>query len=63
MTLAALGFTEAQSRSLIAQTANTMTAMLPLLLDATLPGLPAGTHIMLISHGEGASGGGLIYRV
>jgi 3-oxoacyl-[acyl-carrier-protein] synthase III len=63
MTLAALGFAESQSRSLIAETANTMTAMLPLLLDGTLPGLPRGTNIMLISHGEGASGGGLIYQV
>jgi 3-oxoacyl-[acyl-carrier-protein] synthase-3 len=63
MTLAALGFTEAQSRSLLAETGNTMTAMLPLLLDATLRDAPAGANIMLISHGEGASGGGLIYRV
>lgn len=63
MTLDALGFTESHSCSLIAETGNTMTAMLPLLLDATLRDLPEGTNIMLISHGEGASGGGLIYRV
>jgi 3-oxoacyl-[acyl-carrier-protein] synthase-3 len=42
-----------------------MTAMLPALLDkAYREGLARpGTTIMLISHGEGASGGGLIYRV
>jgi 3-oxoacyl-[acyl-carrier-protein] synthase-3 len=63
LTLAALGFSEAQSCSLIAETGNTMTAMLPLLLDAKLRDLPEGTNVMLISHGEGASGGGVIYRV
>jgi 3-oxoacyl-[acyl-carrier-protein] synthase-3 len=63
LTLSALGFEAARSRSLLPETANTMSAMLPLMLDGALRGLPAGTTIMLISHGEGASGGGLIYRV
>jgi 3-oxoacyl-[acyl-carrier-protein] synthase-3 len=63
LTLAAVGFDAARSRSLLAETANTMTAMLPLLLDGALREAAPGTTIMLISHGEGASGGGLIYRV
>jgi len=44
---------------------NTMSAMLPILLDKlyTEERLQSGMTVMLISHGEGASGGGMIYRV
>ena len=65
LTLEALGVGEERSLSVVAEYGNTMTAMLPLLLDhAFSQGRVApGMHVMLISHGEGASGGGLIYRV
>lgn len=54
-----------KSISIIRERANTMTAMLPGLLDHGFSeGLfKPGTRIMLISHGEGASGGGMIYRI
>ncbi len=65
MTLEALGVPQDKSLSLINEYGNTMTAMLPALLDrAYCDGLAKpGTTILLISHGEGASGGGMIYRV
>jgi 3-oxoacyl-[acyl-carrier-protein] synthase-3 len=65
LTLEALGVGEERSLSLLAECGNTMTAMLPLLLDRVLTEgrIESMGHIMLISHGEGASGGGLIYRV
>jgi 3-oxoacyl-[acyl-carrier-protein] synthase-3 len=65
LTLEALGVEEAHSLSLLSEYGNTMTAMLPLLLDRALSerGLEPGMVLMLISHGEGASGGGIIYRV
>jgi len=65
LTLERLGVPQEKSLSLIREYGNTMSAMLPLLLDAafTQGGLKEGMHLMLISHGEGASGGGLIYRV
>jgi 3-oxoacyl-[acyl-carrier-protein] synthase-3 len=65
LTLGALGVPQDKSLSLIAEYGNTMTAMLPALLDkAYCEGLARhGATIMLISHGEGASGGGMIYRV
>jgi 3-oxoacyl-[acyl-carrier-protein] synthase-3 len=39
--------------------------MLPVLLDRAMgeKDLKEGTTIMLLSHGEGASGGGMLYRV
>ncbi len=65
MTLEALGFDEGRSLSVLAERGNTMSAMLPILLHEALASgrLAAGMTAMLISHGEGASGGGLIYRV
>jgi 3-oxoacyl-[acyl-carrier-protein] synthase-3 len=65
LTLDALGVSPAQSLSLVANCGNTMSAMLPLLLDKGFREghFQPGATIMLISHGEGASGGGLIYRV
>lgn len=65
LTLAGLGVPEARSLSVVEEYGNTMSAMLPLLLHKAFSEgrVEAGIHIMLISHGEGASGGGLIYRV
>jgi 3-oxoacyl-[acyl-carrier-protein] synthase-3 len=65
LTLEALGVPEERSLSLVGEYGNTMSAMLPLLLDAAMGGndLKEGTTIMLLSHGEGASGGGMLYRV
>ncbi len=65
LTLETLGVPEEKSLSVIADYGNTMSAMLPILLDTAFKKLPIypGMLILLISHGEGASGGGLIYRV
>jgi 3-oxoacyl-[acyl-carrier-protein] synthase-3 len=65
LTLAALGVPEERSLTVIQDYGNTMSAMLPLLLHKAYQEhrLQQGMHVMLISHGEGASGGGLIYRV
>jgi 3-oxoacyl-[acyl-carrier-protein] synthase-3 len=65
LTLETLGVKPEQSLSVIDQCGNTMSAMLPLLIDkAYREGLlKAGEHVMLISHGEGACGGGMIYKV
>lgn len=65
LTLAALGVPEERSLTVIQDYGNTMSAMLPLLLHQAYQEqrLQEGMHVMLVSHGEGASGGGLIYRV
>ncbi len=65
LTLEALGVHEEKSISLLKNCGNTMTAMLPLLLDVGFETgrIQPGMHIMLISHGEGINGGGLIYKV
>lgn len=65
LTLEALAVPLEKSLSLIAEHGNLMSAMLPALLDRAFQQgrLPAGSRVMLISHGEGASGGGLIYQV
>lgn len=65
LTLERLGVPESKSLSIIADYGNTMSAMLPLLLDQVFRDhrLQPGMTVMLISHGEGASGGGMIYRV
>ena len=64
-TLAALGVQPEKSLSILSDYGNTMTAMLPALLDQAFRQgrLPPGSRVMLISHGEGASGGGMIYQV
>ena len=51
--------------SLIEDYGNTMSAMLPILLDYSFTNnlLENGMNIMLLSFGEGISGGGIIYRV
>jgi 3-oxoacyl-[acyl-carrier-protein] synthase-3 len=65
LTLETLGVGTEKSISLIREYGNTMSAMLPLLIDYGLRSgrIEEGMNIMLISHGEGFSGGGLIYRV
>ena len=51
--------------SLIEEYGNTMSAMLPILLDHVFTNnlVDTGMNIMLLSFGEGISGGGIIYRV
>lgn len=65
MILEKLEIPQTKSVSLIQEYGNTMSAMLPCLLDkAFMDGiLKAGMNIMLFSQGEGASGGGLLYRI
>jgi len=50
---------------LVGEYGNTMAAMLPLLIDHGFCSgkIQKGMNIMMISHGEGFSGGGLIYKV
>lgn len=65
LTLDCLNVPQEKSLSIISEYGNTMSAMLPLLLNKGFEEgrfLPA-MNIMLISHGEGASGGGIIYKV
>lgn len=63
-TLETLGVPPEKSVSLLAEFGNTMSAMLPMLIDRAIADgrMPAGGVVMLISHGEGASGGGILYR-
>ncbi len=65
VTLDALGVEKEKSISLIHNYGNTMSAMLPLLLnEAYSTGrIETGMNILMLSHGEGFSGGGMIYRV
>lgn len=65
LTLEVLGVGEEKSLSLIKNHGNTMSAMLPLLIDnGFVTGkIQKGMNIMLISHGEGLSGGGILYKV
>ncbi|MBN1480040.1 ketoacyl-ACP synthase III [candidate division KSB1 bacterium] len=65
LTLEALGVPEEKSLSVFREYGNTMSAMLPILLDKAFreQRVQEGQTIMLISHGEGASGGGIIYKV
>ncbi len=65
LTLKTLGVDETKSISLLKNYGNTMSAMLPLLLDHGFQSgrIQPGMTLMLISHGEGMNGGGLIYKV
>ena len=65
LTLEKLSVPEEKSLSVIHEYGNTMSAMLPILMDRAFADgrLKKGMNVMLISHGEGASGGGMIYRV
>lgn len=65
LTLEVLGVPEEKSLTLIKDHGNTMSAMLPLLLDHGFGTgkIQKGMNIMLISHGEGLSGGGILYKV
>ncbi|PYG85778.1 3-oxoacyl-[acyl-carrier-protein] synthase-3 [Ruminiclostridium sufflavum DSM 19573] len=64
VTLDALGVSQEKSISLIHEYGNTMSAMLPLLLDEAYSTgrIESGMNILMLSHGEGFSGGGMIYR-
>lgn len=63
--LESLGIDETKSLSLLKNYGNTMSAMLPLLIDYGLKNgkIQVGMNILLISFGEGISGGGIIYQV
>lgn len=65
LVLDTLGVDETRSISLLKEYGNTMSAMLPLLLDYGWKNdrIQPGMNIMLISFGEGISGGGIIYKV
>jgi 3-oxoacyl-[acyl-carrier-protein] synthase-3 len=65
MTLDRLEVPPEKSLTVFAEYGNTQSAMLPILLDRAFSEnrLQPGMQIMLISHGEGASGGGFIYRI
>jgi len=65
LTLERLKVPAEKSLSVIDTYGNTMSAMLPVLLNKAFRDnlLSPGMKIMLLSHGEGASGGGIIYRV
>ncbi|HOM01635.1 MAG TPA: ketoacyl-ACP synthase III [Acetivibrio sp.] len=65
LTLETLGVNPDKSISLVGEYGNTMAAMLPLLIDHGFCSgkIQKGMNIMMISHGEGFSGGGLIYKV
>jgi 3-oxoacyl-[acyl-carrier-protein] synthase-3 len=65
LTLEVLGIGEDRSLTLLRNHGNTMSAMLPLLMDYgfSTGRIRKGMNIMLLSHGEGLSGGGMIYRV
>lgn len=65
LTLEKMNIPKEKSLSVIHEFGNTMSAMLPILMDRAFADgrLKQGMNIMLISHGEGASGGGMIYRV
>jgi len=64
-TLKAIGVQELKGHSLIQNYGNTMSAMLPLLLDDAMKTkqIHKNQIIMMLSHGEGACGGGIIYRI
>jgi 3-oxoacyl-[acyl-carrier-protein] synthase-3 len=65
LTLEKLGVPQNKSLSIIHEYGNTMSAMLPALLDKAFSDnrLKQDMNVMLISYGEGVSGGGMIYRV
>lgn len=65
LTLDTLEVPESKRLTVLEEHGNTMSAMLPILLDKAFSEnrIQTGQHIMLLSHGEGASGGGIIYRV
>ncbi len=64
LTLDAIDVPRERSLSLLGRFGNTMSAMLPSLLDFgfSTGRIRSGMNVMLISHGEGISGGGMIYR-
>lgn len=65
LTLERLGVPAEKNLSVVKEYGNTMSAMLPVLIEKGFreKRFKPGMHVMLISHGEGASGGGLIYKI
>lgn len=65
LVLETLGLNESKSLSLLEKYGNTMSAMLPLLLDYGIKNgkIQPNMNIMLISFGEGISGGGIVYKI
>ncbi|MEJ6951881.1 3-oxoacyl-ACP synthase III family protein [Natronospora cellulosivora (SeqCode)] len=65
LTLETIGVSEDKSISLLKNYGNTMSAMLPLLLDEGIRSgiIQEGMNVLMISHGEGMSGGGIVYKV
>lgn len=63
--IAKLEIDKSKTISVIHKYGNTMSAMLPLLLDEAfkVERIKSGDRIMILSVGEGISGGGLIYKV
>ncbi len=59
-----LGIAQNKTLSIIEKYGNTMSAMLPVLIDNAFNNkrIPEGNKVMLLSIGEGISGGGLIYE-
>ncbi len=60
-----LGVEPSKTLSLLSGRGNTMSAMLPMLLDEAIRThrAVAGNHVMLLSIGEGISGGGVLIRL
>lgn len=65
LTLETLEVGEEKSISLLRRCGNTISAMLPLLLEEgwRTDRIQKGMNLLLIAHGEGISGGGIIYKV
>jgi 3-oxoacyl-[acyl-carrier-protein] synthase-3 len=65
LALDCLNIPENKSLSLIENYGNTMSAMLPILLDYSFSNklIEEGMNVMFLSYGEGISGGGFIYKV
>lgn len=60
-----LGITEEKSETLLEIYGNTMSAMLPLLYNKAREDnrVKKGMNVLFLSHGEGVSGGGILYKI
>lgn len=60
-----LGISEDKSETILESYGNTMSAMLPLLYNKAEESgkLKKGMNILFLSHGEGVSGGGIVYKI
>ncbi len=65
LALETLGISQNQTISVINEYGNTMSAMLPLAFNSGIENdvFKKGMNIMLLSYGEGISGGGMIYQI